>query len=216
MFRVDLHAHTRFFHARPGRPTPFDPVGARLLAWYARRRGLDAVAVTNHDYHEPFAPAGVTFVPGIEISTTRGHVTVVGPEPPPRTQPGELTPAETVDLAHDRDCVAILAHPFRGSSVRRSDAAFDAVEANGKHPGTHARVRAVAERRGLPIVGGSDAHFPFEVGRGYTEVDAGELTPAAVAAAIRAGRVAPVVRARWTDRTLDPIYRAIHRLRGHR
>lgn len=216
MFRVDLHAHTRFFHAFPGGPTSFDPIGARLLAWYARRHGLDAVAVTNHDYHEPFAPTGVTVVPGIEISTSRGHVTVVGPDPPDRTEPGDLSPVEAVELAHDRDCVAILAHPFRRSSARRSDAPFDAVEANGKHPATHAKARAVAERRGIPLVGGSDAHFPFEVGRGYTEVDADELTPRTVVRAIRDGRVTPGARGGWSDRAVDPLYRVIHRYRGHR
>ncbi|WP_255195415.1 PHP-associated domain-containing protein [Halorarius litoreus] len=216
MFRVDLHAHTRFFHGFVGEQTPFDPVGARLLAWYARRRGLDAVAVTNHDYRVGFQPPGVTFLPGIEISTSRGHVTVVGPDPPERTQPGTLSPAEAVALAHDHDCVAILAHPFRGSTARRTDAEFDAVELNGKHPDTHTKARALAERRGLPLVGGSDAHFPFEVGRGYTEVDAEELTPQAVVDAVRDGRVEPVVHTRRTDRLLEPLYRVVHRRRGVR
>lgn len=216
MFRVDLHAHTRFYHSPRGHPTPFDPLGARLLAWYARRRGLDAVAVTNHDYRVDYQPPGVTLLPGIEISTSRGHVTVVGPDPPERTDPGVLSPTEAVDLAHDHDCVAILAHPFRGSTARRSAAEFDAVELNGKHPDTHAKVRALAERRGLPLVGGSDAHFPFEVGRGYTAVDADELTPEAVVAAIRDGRVEPVFHERRTDRLLEPLYRAVHRHRGSR
>lgn len=216
MFRVDLHAHTRFFHRFPGAPTPFDPVGARLLAWYARRRGLDAVAVTNHDYRVDYQPPDVTFLPGIEISTSRGHVTVVGPDPPERTAPGELSPAEAVALAHDRDCVAILAHPFRGSTARRSPAAFDAVELNGKHLDTHAKVRALAERRSLPLVGGSDAHFPFEVGRGYTEVDADELTAAAIVDAVRDGRVEPAVDERPVDQVLGPLYRAVHRHRGTR
>ncbi|MFC7234075.1 PHP-associated domain-containing protein [Halosegnis marinus] len=216
MLRVDLHAHTRFFHARPGAPTAFDPVGARLLAWYARRRGLDAVAVTNHDYRYDAVADGVTFLPGIEVSTTMGHVTVVGPDPPERTVPGTLTPEETVALAHDRGCVAVLAHPFRGSTARRSAAAFDAVECNGKHADTHAKARAVAERRGVPVVGGSDAHYPFEVGRGYTEVEGDEATPEAVVAAIREGRVDAAVHERRTDRALGPLYRAIHRTRGTR
>lgn len=216
MFHVDLHSHTRFFHAWAGHPTPFDPFGARMLAAFARRRNLDAVAVTNHDYRVDFQPPGVTFVPGIEISTSRGHVTVVGPDPPERTEPGVLSPDEAVELAHDNGCAAILVHPFRGSTARRSAAAFDAVEANGKHPATHAKVRALAERRGLPLVGGSDAHFPFEVGRGYTEVDAEELTPGAVVDAIRAGRVEPAVGSGATDRALGRLYDAIHRRKGVR
>lgn len=216
VLRVDLHAHTRFFHGFTGEVTRFDPLGARLLAWYARRRGLDAVAVTNHDYRYDAVAPGVTFLPGIEVSTTRGHVLVVGPDPPERTEPGGLTPEEAVALAHDRGCVAVLAHPFRGSTARRSAADFDAVECNGKHAGTHARARAVAERRGVPTVGGSDAHFPFEVGRGYTEVDAPAPTPEAVVEAVREGRVEAATHERRTDRALGPVYRAVHRARGTR
>lgn len=216
MLSVDLHSHTRFFHGWEGRPTPFDPVGARLLAWYARRRGLDAVAVTNHDYHEPLSVSGVTFLPGIEISTSMGHVTVVGPDPPSRTEPGALTPGETVELAHDRGCVAVLAHPYRGSTARESDAPFDAVEANGKHPSTHQQARRLARDRGVPLVGGSDAHYPFEVGRSYTAVDADECTPDGIVEAIRDGRVEVEVHPRRTDRVLKRAYRLIHRARGKR
>jgi len=213
---IDLHAHTRFFHGWPGRPTAFDPVGAQLLARYARRRGLDAVAVTNHDYRYDAVGGDVTFLPGIEISTSRGHVTVVGPDPPARTTPGTLTPREAVALAHDHDCVAVLAHPFRGSTARRSPAPFDAVECNGKHTDTHAKARALADRRGVPVVGGSDAHYPFEVGRGYTEVDAEAATPEAVVAAVRDGRVDAATGRGRVDRALEPVYRVVHAARGTR
>lgn len=216
MYAVDLHCHTRFFHSRPGEPTPFDPVSARLLARYARKRGLDAVALTNHDYYEPFFLGGVLAIPGIEISTTRGHLLVVGPDPPTRTRPGELSPEDAVALAHDRGCVAVIPHPFRHSTVRRSDAPFDAVECNGKHPETHGRARALADRLGCPTVGGSDAHFPFEVGRGYTEVDADELTPESVVAAVRDGRVREVVDDGRGARTMRRLYDVVHRIRGHR
>lgn len=216
MLSVDLHTHTRFFHTRPGAPTAFDPVGARLLARFAHVRGLDAVAVTNHDYRYDIVAPDITFLSGIEISTSRGHVTVIGPDAPMRTSPGELSPTAAVELAHDHDCVAILAHPFRGSTARRSAAEFDAVECNGKHPDTHRKARALAARRGLPVVGGSDAHFPFEVGRGYTEVDAETATGRAVTEAVRDGRVEANTDPSRTDRALARIYRAIHRFRGTR
>lgn len=216
MYRVDLHAHTRFFHAWAGRPTAFDPLGASLLARVARGRGLDAVATTNHDYRVDFHPPGITFLPGIEISTSRGHVLVVGPNPPEQTEPGTLSAAEAVELAHDRDCAAILAHPFRGSTARRADARYDAVEANGKHPDTHPKARAVADRMGVPLVGGSDAHFPFEVGRGHTLVEADELTPASVVEAIRDGRVEHTVRTTSFNEVMGAVYNVVHRRRGTR
>ena len=209
-FAVDLHNHSRFFHGLAGRPTPYDPIGLRLHALVARRRGLDGLAVTNHDYAY-VGDLDLPIVPGIEVSTTRGHVLVVGPDPPRRTTPGTRTPAEVVEDAHDRGCAAILAHPYRRGSARHSDADFDAVELNGKNPEHDVRTAALADERGLPLVGGSDAHYPIEVGRAYTVVEAEGLTPADVADAIRDGHVSPKSNFGSVQRVIDRGYTAVHR-----
>ncbi len=212
MFAVDLHAHTRFFHGRRGLGDRFDPYGFRLLAWAVDRRGLDGVATTNHDYYTPFSASRVVAIPGIEVSTTRGHVLVVGPDPPAETVALEYTPLETVELAHDRGCVAIVAHPFRNSTVAElEDVPFDAIEINGKHPRTRPLVEELAARRDLPLVGGSDAHYPFEAGRAYTVIDADVLTPESVVEAIRDGHVEARVDEGRFDRLLRRGYRAVHR-----
>ncbi|WP_255170318.1 CehA/McbA family metallohydrolase [Natrononativus amylolyticus] len=211
MFAVDLHAHTRFFHGRRRLGDRFDPLGFRLLARAAARRGLDGVATTNHDYATAFRSDRIAAIPGIEVSTTRGHVLVVGPDPPTETVPLEYTPAEVVELAHDRGCVAIVAHPFRNSTVSElEDLPFDAIEINGKHPRTRPLVERLARERGVPLVGGSDAHYPFEVGRAYTLIDADRLTPAAVVDAIRDGRVEVRISRRPFDRLLRRGYRELH------
>lgn len=210
MFALDLHAHTRFFHGRERAAALFDPLGVRLLELGARYRGLDGVALTNHDYYHPFAGRVVETIPGIEISTTKGHVLVVGPDPPTRTEPGTLTPKETVALAHERGCAAIVAHPYRNSTVREVDADFDAIEINGKHPRTEEWVRQLADRYDLPLVGGSDAHYPVEVGRAYTMVDADVLTPESVVSAIRDGRVEPRVERGTFDQLVRRGYRTVH------
>lgn len=213
MFTVDLHAHTRFFHAFRARPTAYDPIGARMLARCSRREKLDGVALTNHDYYAEFDvnPDDPRFIPGVEVTTTAGHVLVIGPDPPVRTPPGELTPREVVSLAHANGCVAVIAHPFRESRVRESGADFDAVEINGKHPGNIEQVRELSDRLDLPIVGGSDAHFPFEVGRAFTRLDAEQLTPESVVSAIREGRVEPGVRQNQFDVLMRTGYRFVHR-----
>lgn len=211
-FAVDLHNHSRFFHGFPGRPTPYDPVGLRLHALVGRGRGLDAVAVTNHDYAYD-GDVGLPTVPGIEASTSRGHVVVVGPDPPRRTVPERRTPGELVDAAHERGCAAILPHPFRKGTARDSGADFDAVELNGKNPEQDARTRRLADRLGLPLVGGSDAHYPIEVGRAYTTVEADSLAPADVVEAIREGRVSPVSDLGLDHRIVDRGYTAVHRAR---
>ncbi|PSQ41780.1 histidinol-phosphatase [Halobacteriales archaeon QS_9_68_42] len=217
MYAVDLHTHTRFFHGRRELGDRFDPVGYRLLATAARLRGLDGVATTNHDYYTAFPDVlGATALPGTEITTTRGHLLVVGPDPPAETDPGELTPEAAVEVAHDRGCAAILAHPYRNSTIRELDKLdLDAIEVNGKHPRTRSWVERLADHRGLPLVGGSDAHYPPEVGRAYTAVDAEELTPAAVVDAIRDGRVAARVDDWLPHRLLRGFYRRIHEHKRH-
>ena len=214
MFAVDLHAHTRFFHGRRQLGDRFDPCGVRLLARAIDRRGLDGVATTNHDYYTPFGHRDddVTVIPGIEVSTTHGHVLVIGPDPPRETVPLEYTPQEIVDRAHDRGCVAIVAHPYRNSTVTEFETVpFDAIEINGKHPRTETLVRELAADRSLPLVGGSDAHVPFEAGRAYTLIDTDRLTPESVVAAISNGRVEPRVDNRPVDRLLRRLYHEVHR-----
>lgn len=212
MYRIDLHAHTRFFHGRRRLGDAYDPLGVRLLARAARARGLDGVATTNHDYYRRFENeiADVAVIPGIEVSTTRGHVLVVGPDPPTETEPGELTPSETVALAHDRNCAAIIAHPYRNSTVREVDADFDAIEVNGKHPRTREWVEHLAADHDLPMTGGSDTHYPVEVGRAYTAVDVEAPTPENVVAAIQAGNVEPRVDDWLPYQLIGRLYRSIH------
>lgn len=223
MYAVDLHAHTRFFHGHDRAAQYYDPLGVRLLAGAARLRDLDAVATTNHDYYREFELDGeldgslAQTIPGIEVTTTRGHVLVIGPDPPRRTEPGELTPEETVEMAHDRGCAAIIAHPYRNSTIRDidEDVGFDAIEVNGKHPRTEEWVRKLADNHDLPLSGGSDAHYPVEVGRAYTLVDADELTPESVVEAIRDGRIEPRVHYGPFNQLVRTFYQRIHEGKGY-
>ncbi|UPM43215.1 CehA/McbA family metallohydrolase [Halocatena salina] len=216
MITVDLHTHTRFFHAFSG-PTSYDPVGARLLVAFAQWRGLDAVAVTNHDYYSclDIDTRGVTLIPGVEVSTSAGHMLVIGPDPPTRTTPGALTPEETIDIAHARDCAAIVAHPFRNSVVRDLDLPFDAYEVNGKRSVPIDQIQQLSEADDTPLIGGSDAHYPFEVGRAYTRVDTEKSTPKAVAEAIRNGRTDYRLNESFPLQLLRQLYQRVHRLKGH-
>ena len=118
-YLVDLHTHTRFFHGFDELGRRFDPLGVRMMALVARSRGLDGFVTTNHDYAREFAVDGdPSVVPGIELTPSEGHLLVVGPDPPTATEPGRLTPEEAVELAHERGCAAVVAHPFRNSTVR--------------------------------------------------------------------------------------------------
>lgn len=214
MLDCDLHTHSRFFHRGPEVAARYDPYAVRWSLRVARRRGLHGLAVTNHDFYRADLVEDSSAIPGIEISTTQGHLLVVGATPPERTQPGELSPEAAVALAHEHDCVAIIAHPFRNSTLRESDADFDAIEINGKHPEHRRRIEAFARDRDIPVVAGSDAHLPFEVGRVFTRLDIDRLTPEAVVSAIRTGRVEPIIRDGPLLRARRYLYTGIHRAKG--
>lgn len=216
MYDVDLHTHSRFFHSFAGQPTAFDKIGFQLNVAVARARDLDGIAVTNHDYFTSFGvdTSGIEIIPGVEISTDEGHLLVVGPDPPARTQPGKLSPEDTVELANRRDCATVMAHPFRSGTVKDADISVDAVEVNGKHPQTAELVEELARDRQLPIVGGSDAHFPFEIGRVITELDANELTPESVVNAIEDGRTDFQRVRRFPDQFTQILYGAVHKFRN--
>ena len=74
-YRGDLHCHTHHSDAR-GAP--------ELLAENARLAGLDFLAVTDHNttsqwrYFGPRSSEDLVFIPGMEITTYRGHANVFG------------------------------------------------------------------------------------------------------------------------------------------
>ena len=96
--------------------------------------------------------------------------------------------------------LAALAHPFQrpGAAPEKFTFPLDGLEAaNGraccKVPRANALAAALAEARGLPPVGGSDAHDQAEVGNAWTELEAEELTLDGLRAALAAGRCRAVL-----------------------
>jgi len=193
--RFDLHVHTSCSDGK-------DPVKAVLEA--AVIRGLDGIAITDHDSLRGSAMAGeiikgrgldLILIPGVEVSTAEGHLLVLGADVLP--QKGRSV-EETRQEAHDLGGIAVVPHPyhpFRHSLGRIPDC--DAVEVyNSRHLFglANARARWEAGRRGLPMVAGSDSHYAKTVGLGVTRIEA--TSPEDVLEEIRAGRT--VIEARRT------------------
>lgn len=193
--RYDLQVHT---DASPcSGASPEAVVEAGVAA------GLDGIAVTNHDTvagvaaAREAAPDRFAVVSGVEVTTTDGHLLALGvEEAPPRADP-----LAVVEDVRDRGGVAVLAHPFDRLREHYADlealaSAVDAVEVVNSRCLRRAyndRARAFAGRAGLPVTGGSDAHFPLEVGRAYTVCDGPPL------AAIRRGETSAGGRARYVS-----------------
>lgn len=170
--RFDLHIHSSCSDGR-------DNVRAVLEA--AVRRGLDGIAITDHDTLRGWMVAreiirdrglNLILIPGVEVSTAEGHLLVLGIEElPAKRRPLE----DTLEQAHDLGGIAVVPHPyhpFRHSLGRIP--ACDAVEVyNSRHlfGMANARARWVAKKRGLPMVAGSDSHYAKTVGLGVTRIE---------------------------------------------
>lgn len=172
--RIDLHCHTHF---SGDSLTSFEG----LLHWIDRR-GLDKVAVTDHnclegalEFHDR-APDRI--IVGEEIKTASGELIGLFLK---REIPPGLPVMETLSLIHEQGGLVGASHPM---DRLRSDAVgqevlesihkeLDFIEifnARVVFPSDNRRAREMAVRWGLPGSAGSDAHAPFEVGRAYVEM----------------------------------------------
>ena len=92
--KADLHVHT--IYSRDSLITPED------LVFYAKKRGLTAVAITDHDTVEGALKIAketdFLIIPGIEVSSRNGHIVGLNLQEP--VQKG-LSVDETVDKIHD-------------------------------------------------------------------------------------------------------------------
>ena len=166
----------------------------------AKARGLDAVAITDHDTTAGAVRAlsletGVLVIPGIEVSTKDGHVLVLGTTK--EYDPGK--PArETIAEAKADGCVTIIPHPYHyfrhavGLRDRKALLEADAVEAYNSryYIGTaNSKAARIARRYKKPITAGSDAHDCEYVGFGENLIEAEERSVEAILAALKAGKI---------------------------
>jgi predicted metal-dependent phosphoesterase TrpH len=170
--KIDLHVHTNCSYDSLIKPEE--------LVLYAKRCGLDGVAITDHDRLNGAMRISreteFLIIPGIEVTSSEGHILGLNVR---ETVPKGLSADETVDKIHDAGGLAVACHPtafFKGSLGNRTSSRFDAVEvinASAFPFGRPAKkAQLLASRLGLPQVAGSDAHYGPEIGSAYTKVDA--------------------------------------------
>jgi predicted metal-dependent phosphoesterase TrpH len=174
MLKCDLHVHTNY--SRDGESSVGDIIRA------AERRGLDVIAITDHDTVEGARYAqtiktDILVIPGIEISTKSGHLIALGITDP---VPAGLNFFESVDRAKKMGAFLVLPHPYHkfrhgvGIKLKNAIEAVDAVESfNSRYIIGSANKKAEneAKRFKKPCVAGSDAHNARFVGYGVTVVD---------------------------------------------
>jgi predicted metal-dependent phosphoesterase TrpH len=190
--RADLHVHTTY--SNDSLITP------KELIYYAKKTGLNAVAVTDHNYLDgaiKIAKEVKDFlvIPGIEISSNEGHIIALNIQEP--IQRG-LSAIETVERIHAAGGIAIAAHPyvyFKGCLRNAVCNKFDAIEVINARAfpfkNSVKKAKETAEKFSLPQIAGTDAHYGPQIGYGYTIIDVKESTIEAVTKAIIYGHCQP-------------------------
>jgi len=192
--KIDVHVHTCYSYDSLIKPEE--------LVLYAKKRGLDGVAVTDHDRIDGALriakETDFLVIPGIEISSLNGHVLGLNvPEQIPRG----LSVDETVDKIHEVGGIVVACHPvtfFKESLGKHTNSKFDAIEVinSSAFPFNYSvkHNQKIASRLGTARVAGSDAHYGPEIGYAYTIVDA-ELEVEEIVKAISRGFCQPFGRA---------------------
>jgi predicted metal-dependent phosphoesterase TrpH len=186
--KIDMHVHTI---GSPDAHTKTEDLPSII-----RSKGLDGVAVTEHDNLNPLEFPDVLIIPGIEVTSLEGHVIGLGVR---KKIPARLHADETVKLIHEQGGVAIIPHPYDPVCECVKIAALttrpDAVETMNADALSFVVSNWLARRDavkfGLPQVGGSDSHIPQTIGDVYTVVNSVSRELSDVLDAIKQGRVHP-------------------------
>jgi predicted metal-dependent phosphoesterase TrpH len=178
--RYDLHMHTKYSSCAVIQP--------RTILKTAMKKGLSGFAVTDHNEIKGafdvkrLAKKYPDFevVVGEEIMTDVGEV--LGYFLDTHIKPGRFM--DVIDKIRSQDGIISVSHPFSDGIIRRSilkdadqktvrdlTSSVDAIETFNARTTTKENMLAdkFAQKHCLARTAGSDAHFPYEIGRGYVE-----------------------------------------------
>jgi predicted metal-dependent phosphoesterase TrpH len=191
--KIDLHVHSKA--SGDGVSSIYEIVKS------AKEKQLDGVAITDHDHPLSKEDAillsdetGFLLIPGIEVTTSSGHLIVLDP----RRSFGINEPfLETVKTAVDDGSVVIIPHPTDpfshgvGEVAVKSSLTYS-LPLEVMNASTLRRYNnsasELADRLKLAKLGGSDAHWAPIVGDAFTLVESPNNTVEAVLEAVRKGR----------------------------
>ncbi|MFH1149717.1 MAG: PHP-associated domain-containing protein [Actinomycetota bacterium] len=181
--RVDFHVHTVY--------SPDSVITYPMLVEACREKGIDAVAIMDHDQIE----GALEFARSSEEARARGEwAPLVLPGEEVRTSGGEicglfltelvprrLTPRETMERIRAQGGLVYVPHPFdllkfkrlRARDLEEHGGLIDILEAfNGKPrlPLANFLARRFLADHDFPRAAGSDAHEPLHLGAAFVEM----------------------------------------------
>jgi hypothetical protein len=160
--------------------------------------GLDGIAICDHNTVEGSLRAiqrakdlnlPLLVIPGIEISTSDGHLIVLGIRE--NIQPG-LPVLDTINIARQKGGVVIAPHPFKKDSIGFAAKDADAIETFNSRCvfGENEKAKQMAYELEKTEVGGSDSHLLSTIGLGFTEIES-QPDESSVLESIRKGKTRP-------------------------
>jgi len=173
MLKLDLHIHSKYSDDGIGDP--------ENIIKSAKKRGLDGLAITDHNtvkgglIAEKNAPKDFIVIPGIEVSTSDGHILGLNVR---QDIPKSLSVEETVEHIKDVSGIAIVPHLFRNMSgikiekLKKIKNKIPAIEVfnSCSLPKTNLKMAKAAKKFNLGGTGGSDSHDLLYAGYAYTMV----------------------------------------------
>ncbi len=173
--KFDLHIHTT--------ASPDSILEPEELFRIAKERGLDGVAVTNHNVLQNVkSENGIYVIPGCEVSTDAGHMLVFFLKSDicselSKNEKGVYSYREVIEKAHGEGAVVFAAHPY-SPVVAREEGIWDELDGvevfnsrivHSKEFFANEKAALLCVDKGLAFSVGSDAHSPDEVGVAFWE-----------------------------------------------
>lgn len=172
--KIDMHVHTRFSRDSSMR--------VEDLVESATKKGLDGVAITDHDTMEGFREIegldhGLEIIPGMEITTERGELLGLFLEEEVDSKDAE----KVVKEVKEQGGLVVVPHPFdpfRSFNGWQQLDGINGIEVFNSRNLTscmNKKAKNYIQGKDLIKTAGSDAHSPWEIAKAYVEVDAKDL-----------------------------------------
>ncbi len=175
--KLDLHVHTRY--------SGDSCLSLEKLIKGLKKRGLDGVAVTDHNTLKgalrlkEIAPPWVTVITGEEIKTREGEITGLFLS---EEIPSDLSPEKTIARIRSQGGLVCVPHPFdrlrrfhlKTEALLRILDQVDMIEVfNSRNffRKYNSRAHRFAEMKRITACVGSDAHCLYELGRSFVEME---------------------------------------------
>jgi len=185
--KIDLHVHTCY--------SPDAVTTLKEVIVYSKKRGLDGVAITDHDTIAgalKLQNSDLIVIPGMEITISRGHLLALNVTTP---IPPKLGIDKTIQNIHEEGGIAVAAHPTSPRHPSQRIASYDAIEVINSTAipfqlFTYLNQK-FATSLNLPQTAGSDSHYAPEIGAAYTVIEA-DPDVDEIVRAIKKGATIPV------------------------